>query len=369
MIFRASLQNTPPLMTEARIAGLRERMSEHALDALLVTSLPGIRYLTGFSGSSALAVVTAKRAYFVSDSRYALQSRREVRLFRRIIGRRGLLEDAAASHALRGCRTVGFESDAMTYSQYRALRRIFPGVRFRPGDGIVESMALVKEAREVACIAQAASISDAVFSDVLKILRPGLTELEIAGEISWLNRRRGSESDPFEVIVASGPRAAMPHARPTARKIRKGEFILLDFGSTVRGYCSDLTRTVAMGRVTGRLREAYRAVLEANARASAAARGGMTARSLDAAARRCIRARGFGRYFVHALGHGLGLRVHERPRISALSREVLQTGSIITIEPGVYIPGCGGVRIEDDVLLGDTGCRVLTRSPRELTVL
>ncbi|HMK38624.1 MAG TPA: Xaa-Pro peptidase family protein [Bacteroidota bacterium] len=356
-------------MTASRIAGLRARMSEHGLDALVVTSPAAVRYLTGFSGSNALAVVTAGRAYFISDSRYAAQSAQEVRHFQRIIGRRGLLEDAAAAHALRGCRTAAFESDSLAYDRYLALRRLFPGTRFRPAAGILESMALVKEAREVACIEEAAAISDAVFSDALKTLRPGSTELEIAAEISWLNRRRGSESDPFEVIVASGPRAAMPHARPTSRKLRKGEFIVLDFGSIVGGYCSDLTRTVALGRVPARLREAYRAVHEANARATAAARGGMTARSLDAVARRSIRARGFGRYFTHSLGHGLGLRVHERPRVSALSREVLQTGSIITIEPGVYIPGKGGVRIEDDVLLGDAGCRVLTRSPRDLIVL
>jgi Xaa-Pro aminopeptidase len=356
-------------MTDPRIAGLRARMSEDELDALIVTSLAGVRYLTGFSGSNALAVLTAENAFFVSDSRYALQSAQEVKKFRRLIGSRGLLEDAAAAKTLRGCRTAGFESDSLTYAQYRSLRRLFPRVRFRPTAGLVADLALVKDRQEIGCIEEAAAISDGVFHDILRFLRPGVTELEIAAEISWLNRRRGAESDPFDVIVASGPRGALPHARPTARKIRKGEFILLDFGSTVRGYSSDLTRTVALGRAPGRLREAYRAVLEANETAVASARGGMTASGLDAVARGCIRRRGFGRYFTHSLGHGLGLCVHERPRISALSREVLQAGSVITIEPGVYIPGSGGVRIEDDVLLGERGCRVLTRSPRELIVL
>ncbi len=356
-------------MTDARIEGLRARMNENELDALIVTSLANIRYLTGFSGSHALAVLTAKRAYFISDSRYTLQSAREVRKFRRIIGSLGLMEDAAAAKTLRGCRAAGFESDSLTYAQYRSLRRLFPRIMFRPTSGMVESLALVKDAREVACIEEAAAISDGVFHDVLKFIRPGVTELEIAAEISWLNRRRGAESDAFDVIVASGPRGALPHARPTARKIRKGEFVLLDFGSTVRGYSSDLTRTVALGGAPRRLREAYQAVLEANESATASARGGMTARGLDAVARGCIRRRGFARYFIHSLGHGLGLRVHERPRVSALSPEVLRPGSVITIEPGIYIPGSGGVRIEDDVLLGGTGCRVLTRSPRELIVL
>jgi Xaa-Pro aminopeptidase len=356
-------------MIDARMAAVQTRMRERGYDALILSSLASIRYLTGFTGSHAIAFITRARAYFVSDSRYRLQSAREVRRFRRIIPRGGLLEGAAAAGVLRGCRVAGFEPDWLTYAQYRSLRSLFPGVSFRAAAGLVESLALVKDAQEIACIEEAASVSDAVFADLLDSLRPGVSELEIAAEISWLNRRKGSESDPFDVLVASGPRSAMPHARPTARKIRKGEFVLIDFGSVVRGYSSDLTRTVGLGRVPGRLREAYGAVLEANSSAIASARGGMNARDLDEVARRCLRRRGFGRYFTHALGHGLGLRLHERPRVSPLSHEVLQSGNVITIEPGIYIPRCGGVRIEDDVLLGDGGCRVLTRSPRELTLL
>ncbi len=356
-------------MTDTRIAALRSRMKENALDALVITSLAGVRYLTGFSGSSALAVVTARGAYFVSDSRYALQSAREVRKFRRIIGRRGLLEDAAAAGALRLCRTAGYESDSLTVDQYRSLRRLFPGVRFRPEGGILESLAVVKDAGEIACIEEAAAIADGVFFDIIGKLRAGMTEIDLAAEISYLARRRGADADAFDVIVASGPRGALPHARPTARKIRKGEFVLFDFGASVRGYSSDLTRTLALGSVPRRLREAYAAVLEANRSAVDAARGGIPARLLDGVARAVIRGRGFGKYFVHSLGHGIGLRVHERPRVSPLSRDVLRTGSVITIEPGVYLPGIGGVRIEDDVLLGDAGCRLLTRSPRELILL
>jgi len=344
-------------------------MKKRALDALLVTSLANVRYLTGFSGSSALAVVTTGRTIFVTDSRYTLQSAEEVRGFRRIVGRQGLLEDAASAGVLRGCRAAGFESDSLTYGQYRSLRSIFPGVRFRPAPGIVEGLARVKDPREVADIGEAAAISDRVFSDVLGLLRPGMTERDVASEISQLNLRRGSESDAFGVIVASGPRGALPHARPSERRIRKGDFVLMDFGSTIRGYCSDMTRTVAIGTASRRLRDAYRAVREANESAVAAARGGINARDLDAVARRCIRRSGFGRYFVHSLGHGIGLRVHEGPRVSPLSREIMEPGNVITIEPGIYIPGSGGVRIEDDVVLLPGGCRVLTQSPRELIVL
>lgn len=356
-------------MNGARIAALRSRMIESSLDALIVSSLANIRYLTGFSGSNALVVVTGKRAYFVSDSRYALLSAHEVRKFRRIIGRGGLLEDASAAGTLRGCRDAGFESDSLTYAQYRSIGKNFPGVRFHPAPGLVEGLALVKDARELKAIEEAAAVSDSVFSGILRSLRPGATELDIASEIMRLNRSNGGESDPFDVIVASGERGALPHARPTSRRLRRGEFVILDFGSTVRGYCSDMTRTVSLGRAPARLRAAYAAVLEANESAAASARAGIEAKNLDAVARSCLRRRGFGKFFTHSLGHGIGLRVHERPRVSPLSREMLVAGSVITIEPGVYLPGCGGVRIEDDVVLGDTGCRILTRSTRELIVL
>ena len=284
-------------MNGARIAALRSRMIESSLDALIVSSLANIRYLTGFSGSNALVVVTGKRAYFVSDSRYALLSAHEVRKFRRIIGRGGLLEDASAAGTLRGCRDAGFESDSLTYAQYRSIGKNFPGVRFHPAPGLVEGLALVKDARELKAIEEAAAVSDSVFSGILRSLRPGATE-----------------SDPFDVIVASGERGALPHARPTSRRLRRGEFVILDFGSTVRGYCSDMTRTVSLGRAPARLRAAYAAVLEANESAAASARAGIEAKNLDAVARSCLRRRGFGKFFTHSLGHGIGLRVHERPR-------------------------------------------------------
>jgi len=341
-------------------------MRARSIDALLVTSLPNIRYLTGFTGSNALAVITRRGGVFVSDSRYRLQSAREVKRLRRVIGRAGLLEDAAAARALAGCRDAAFEADSITYAQHRSLKKLFPRVTFQAVSGFVEDMAIVKDGGEVRAIERAGRVADRVFHDVLRTIRSGVTELDIAAEITWLTRRSGGDADAFDVIVASGPNGALPHARPGARKIRRGEFVILDFGATVEGYCSDLTRTVCVGAASPLMRRAYDAVLEAQSAALAAARGGMEARALDASARRSLRARGFGRYFTHGLGHGLGLRIHERPRVSPASAEMLRTGSVITIEPGVYIPGTGGVRIEDDVLLEPDGCRLLTGSPREL---
>lgn len=352
-----------------RLARVRQRMRALGLDALLVSSPANIRYLCGFSGSNGLLAVTGRGGLFLTDSRYALQSREEVRILPRRITARALAEELAAEEIRKSWRRIGVEADAVTYAAFRQIRSLFRGVTVVATAGVVEEIALVKGPEEVALLEEAARVADRVFAAVVPLLRPGRTEAEIAAEISRLTVEKGGDGDAFDVIVASGPRGALPHARPTARRMAAGDFVVLDFGAKVGGYASDITRTVALRRVPRRLREAYEAVRAAQADAVGAARGGMTARDLDAVARKRIAAAGFGRYFVHSLGHGLGLRIHERPRVSALSSDVLESGSVITIEPGVYLPGIGGVRIEDDVLLGDRGCRMLTSSPRELLIL
>jgi Xaa-Pro aminopeptidase len=352
-----------------RVARIRERIRALGLDALLVSSPANIRYLCGFSGSNALLAVTGTGGLFLTDSRYILQSREEVRNFSRRITARGLAEELAADHIRKSWRRVGVEAEAVTYAAFRQIRSLFKGVAIVATAGLVEELALIKGSEEVALLEEAARVADRVFAAVVPFLRPGRTELEIAAEISRLTVKNGGEGDAFDVIVASGPRGALPHARPSGRRMIAGDFVVLDFGARVGGYSSDITRTVALRRASRKLREAYEAVRVAQAEAIAAARGGMTARDLDSVARKRIAAAGFGRYFVHSLGHGLGLRIHERPRVSNLSSEVLESGSVITIEPGVYLPGIGGVRIEDDVLLGDRGCRLLTSSPRELLIV
>jgi Xaa-Pro aminopeptidase len=341
-------------------------MKELSLDALLVTALPDIRYLTGFTGSHALAVVTMRRADFLTDSRYKLQSAREVRRFRRHVTSRALIDEILHAGILRHCSAAGLEPDHVTYAQFRHLRRIFPRLALRPVREVVENLAQVKDKGELALMTRAGKIADRVFRDLIGKILPGMTELDLASEISWLIRRHGGEREAFEAIVASGPRGALPHARPSARKLRAGEFVTIDFGVTVKGYSSDMTRTVALGRAPAKLRRAYQAVEEAHGAALRAAHAGMRASDLDAVARRRIDAYGFGRYFVHSLGHGLGLRVHERPRVSSLSKEILRDRSVITIEPGVYIPAVGGVRIEDAVILGKYSAQLLTHSPRAL---
>ena len=356
-------------MTPHRIALLRTALAERELDALIVSSLPNIRYLTNFSGSHALVLVKARETMFLTDTRYILQSRQEVKRCKRIISRLDLPETVAAHNLLARCKRVGFESHHVTYAQYRKLKRLFPAMVFSPTTDMVEEIALVKEKDEIDAIQKVVDISDRVFHEILKSLRPGVRELEVAAEISYLHKRFGAESDAFETIIASGERGALPHARASSKRIMHGELVTLDFGCSLAGYNSDITRTVAVGKVSRQDRDMYNVVLSAQREAISSAAPGMWASDLDAVARDRIRKGGYGKYFTHSLGHGLGLHVHERPRISSLSKERLRAGSVITIEPGVYIPEVGGVRIEDDVVLTETGCRVLNTAPKDLMIL
>jgi Xaa-Pro aminopeptidase len=356
-------------MKTDRLARLRGLMERKGLDAFLVSSLPNVRYLTGFSGSNALCVVRPHSAVFVTDPRYRLQSAAEVKGFRRCVTALGLYEGAAAAHLLRGCRRAGFESHVVTYALYRAVRKLFPRVAFHAMQDAVEELALVKDAGELDSIRLAIAIAERSFRELLPKIRPGVREIDLAAELTMIQRKNGADGDAFDLIVAAGEHGALPHAHPSTRRIRRGEFVTLDFGCTVRGYHSDITRTVAVGKATRRMRSLYEVVLGAQQAAIEAARPGMAARELDAVARRRIASAGLGRFFSHGLGHGFGLRIHERPRVSALSGEILREGSVITIEPGVYLPGECGIRIEDDILLVDGGCRVLTSAPRDFMIL
>ncbi len=356
-------------MINRRIEQLQGELRRRRLDALVVSSLPHIRYLTGFSGSNALVILGARRRFFITDTRYTLQSRDEVQGWNRIITTKPLLEEASSQKLLAGLKRVAFESAHTSHALYRVLKKLFPRVTPVGTTGLVEEVVLAKQEVEIDAMRSAARITDTVFREITDLITDGMSENDVAAEISFRQKKLGAEKDSFEPIVASGARGALPHARPTSKKIRSGEFVVLDFGCVVNGYNSDLTRTIAVGRVTRRMRAMYETVREAQQAAVDSAHGGMIASDLDAVARTRIGKRGFGKFFTHALGHGLGLSVHEAPRISSLSKERLRTGSVVTIEPGVYIPGVGGVRIEDDVVLTDRGCRILTKSPKELIVV
>ncbi|MEK9139174.1 MAG: Xaa-Pro peptidase family protein [Bacteroidota bacterium] len=356
-------------MSKRRLALLRETMRQEKFDAFVVSALPHIRYLAGFSGSNALCIVRRSDVFFLTDSRYTLQSKHEVKGWKRGISSNDLFDECGKRGLFRGCRRIGFESHSLTYAQYRRLKKVSAGASFVPTTDIIEALVVVKQRGEVECMREAISISDRVFGEIIGKIKPGVAELDIAAEISYLHKTHGAEKDAFEPIVASGERGALPHARASGKRIKRGELVTLDFGCSVRGYNSDITRTVAVGRPTAEAKKMYHVVLHAQCAAIDAAKGGMSAKKLDAVARGCIAKEGYGRYFTHSLGHGLGLQVHERPRVSSLSKEQLQVGSVITIEPGVYIPRLGGVRIEDDVLLKPDGCEVLNSAPKEFMVV
>ena len=354
-----------------RLAALLDAMSGAHLDALLLTSLPNIRYITGFSGSNALVLVSQKQTLFITDFRYETQAAVEVGALARVSVQAqslwaGLWQQLAQ---IPGIEVIGFESPTLHHREFQRLLEEGARWQWRPTSDLVETLRERKDPDEVALIEQAAGVADRALARTIPQVREGRSELEIAGALEQALREEGSEAFPFETIVASGPRAALPHARASARRVGRGDFLLLDFGAEVGGYCSDLTRTFVVGKASDEQRVIHDIVREANRIASSGVRAGMRGKDADALARGYIERCGFGDAFGHSLGHGVGLEVHEAPRLSRAAEAVLPPDAVVTIEPGIYRPGWGGVRIEDDVHLAAEGPQVLTRFPRELLEL
>jgi Xaa-Pro aminopeptidase len=351
-----------------RLAALRGELAAAGLDALLITSAPNIRYTTGFSGSSALVVVSQADAVLITDFRYRVQARAEVAsdIVVEIEGTSLWSRLWSVLPRLSGVSQMGFESPHVTHADY--LRLLESGARWpwRPTTGIVEGLRQQKDAGEVACIRKAVAIAEAALECTVPEIRAGMTELAVGARLERTLRELGSEAHPFETIVASGERSALPHARCTSRELRIGDLLVVDFGATSGGYCSDITRTFVVGPASDRQREAHSVVLEANATASGGVRAGMRGKDADSLARDYIQRRGMGPEFGHSLGHGIGLEIHEAPRLSKTAEAPLPPHSVVTIEPGIYRDGWGGIRIEDDVLLAPEGPVVLTSFPRGL---
>ncbi len=357
------------LTTSRRIGRLREELRRRRLDGLLVTHLPHVRYLTNFSGSNGLCLVRPREVFFFTDSRYSQQASREVKDAVCEITASDLVIAAAKALPSGKPLRLGFESDYLSVHQHGLLKKVVRNGVAVPARGILESLVGVKERGEISALRKAVSISSRVFETILDSVRPGVRECEIAAEISFQHKRLGAGGDAFEPIVAAGKRSAIPHARPSQNRLRRGDMVILDFGCTVNGYHSDMTRTVVIGKPTPRFRKLYDAVLEARDRAVDHVRPGVRTSVLDGIARRSLAGQKLEKYFIHSLGHGVGLSIHERPRISSLSTEQLQEGNTVTIEPGVYVPGFGGIRIEDIVLVTKRGCSVLCDVPRNLTIV
>ena len=352
-----------------RTRALQRAIAAARLDALLVDRPPNWYYLTGFTGEAGL-LLAGTRPVIVTDSRFTVQARQEtsgVRIVRQV---GGLFESAGKFLQEQRLRTVGFDPQHITVAQLRSLRKAAGArIRWKPVSGMVEAMRMKKDASELAQMRRAALLASEVVAAAAKLLRPGLREFEIAAEIEYQMRKRGASGPAFETIVASGPRTALPHARPTARRLRKNELVVLDLGAILGHYCSDITRTFYLGRAPARIRGWYKAVQEAQAAAVAAVKAGARCGDVDGAARGVLASHRLDRHFAHSTGHGLGLEVHEDPRVAKGQARTLELGNVVTIEPGVYVEGIGGIRIEDDVALHAGRTEVLTRFTRDLIEL
>jgi len=360
----------PPDRRGERQAALRVALEGEGLDGLLVTHLPNIRYLTGFSGSAALLLMRPDSTTLITDFRYGVQAPAEagdaavVEIDQTSVwDRLGRLLGATPAGSL------GIESQAITVRDAERVAALSRS-RLVPTSDLVERLRAAKSPEEVGAIRAATALAQAALADVLPTVRAGQTERQVGAALEAALRRHGSEWHPFPTIVASGPRAALPHAGTSARVIQAGEWLLLDFGAQVDGYCADLTRTVVVGaRADERQRTIYELVRAAQQRALEHLRSGMTGREGDALAREVIAARGFGEAFGHSLGHGLGLEVHEAPRLAPTAESPLPLHAVVTVEPGIYLPGWGGVRLEDDAYLGPAGAVLLSDGRTELVEL
>jgi Xaa-Pro aminopeptidase len=353
-----------------RLRNLAATFSDAKVDALLITSRPNWYYLTGFTGDSGALIVSRKGTTFITDGRFTVQGRAEMSGVR-IQQQQGSLY-ASVGQFLKDSRLrrVEFDPAQTTVGQLNSLRKAAgASVRWVGTTGTVESLRMRKDAAELAQMRRAAILAGDVVQSAIGLLKPGIREFEVAAEIEYQMRKRGASGPAFETIVAFGERAALPHARPTAKRLGKNELVVLDLGAILAHYCSDITRTVYVGRAPKRIRTWYQAVLEAQGAAIAAAKSGAACLDVDEAARQVLASYRLDNLFVHSTGHGLGLEVHEDPRVARGQKKCLEPGNVITIEPGVYSAGIGGIRIEDDVAIHADSTEVLTRAPRDLIEL
>jgi len=348
-----------------RAQRLQSLMAQHEVDAFVCSSATNRRYLTGFTGSAGTVVVGREAAFLLVDFRYVEQAKAQAPGLE-IVHYDDLYKSLGEVLSKLKAQRVAFEAQHVTVAAKNKMEEKLPDVSWVPVESWVENLRAVKEPDELAAIEAAVALADRAFEYIIPRLK-GRTEKEVAFDLEFFMRKEGASKLAFDIIVASGENGALPHARPTDRVISTGDLVTLDFGCVVDGYCSDMTRTVAVGKSDGRQREIYQLVLEAQQTGVKAVQPGKAGKEVDAAARAVIAGAGYGEQFGHGLGHGVGLEVHERPPVlSKLGEELLQEGMVTSVEPGIYIPGWGGVRIEDLVVVTSQGCRVLTQSPKEL---
>ena len=345
------------------------RLDEYGIDAMLVSSEPGERYAVGFKGEGYVVVAKNECRYF-TDSRYIEAAEKQV------TGTSVTMTDRAKNYRILiqkavddlGVEKLGFEDGYMTVAQYRQLADAFT-CELVPAQGLLGALRAAKDEEEIALMTKAQRISEQALKEILKFLRPGVTETEVAAKLTYDMLRFGAEKMSFDPIVASGPNGSLPHAVPSDRAIQSGEFVTMDFGCVYGGYCSDMTRTVAVGEPTEEMKKVYAVVLEAQLAGIAAEKAGVTGKSVDAAARRVIEDAGYGEYFGHSFGHSVGLEIHEAPNAGSTCEDVIPLGAAVSAEPGIYLPGKFGVRIEDVTIFTADGCVNLTKAPKDLIIL
>jgi Xaa-Pro aminopeptidase len=344
-------------------------LAPNKLDALVITSAPNVRYLSGFSGSNGAMLVESGGATLFTDPRYQIQAAEEADC-RVTVVRGPLLERLMAVVRRKRLRRLGFERNRISYQEFCGLRdHLAPNASAEPVAGLVEQLRGVKDAGEIEGIRRSMRIAVKAFEQAVRRVRPGMTESDLAAELDHRMRVGGAEAPAFETIVAAGERTALPHARPGSARIQAGQLVLIDMGASAGGYASDMTRMLHVGEPPRKVRQLHAAVLEAQLAATEAVRAGVAAAKVDRVARRVLRGHGLDKLFVHSTGHGLGLEIHENPRLGKHSRDTLESGMVVTVEPGVYIEGFGGIRIEDTVVVTSNGVEVLTLLSKHLRVL
>ena len=360
-------------MSDDQFAGRRaivaRGLAAHKIDALLVTAPPNVRYLSGFTGDNGNLLIHAGGALLFTDPRFAIQAKQEAGCRIRI-SKGPLAADVLGTVRTLGLRRIGYDPAHTTCAYAEALKAKLPlRSSLEPVAGWIEELRMIKSAAEVELIRRSVETNSRAFEQAVSRFRAGMKELDLAAEVEYRMRRLGAEKPSFETIVAAGRRSALPHAQPTAAKIERGNLVIVDMGAFENGYASDMTRMLFVGTPPARVKRTYRAVLEAQLAAITAVHPGARTAAVDGAARQVLRKHGLDRFFVHSTGHGLGLEIHEPPRVGKRDKSRLQAGMAITIEPGVYLEDWGGIRIEDTVVVTETGCRILTPTPKELRVV
>jgi Xaa-Pro aminopeptidase len=358
--------------TSLRLTKLREFMKSEAIEAWLITHATNRKYLTGFTGSAGYVLLTGTQAWLITDFRYMTQAKQQLPTTIAVVQHDAAKPLQTIADILReeGIRELHFEQDHVSVATYHKYVEAFGAhTKLTASTSQVETLRQTKDAEEIAHIRQAVRLADEAFAHILQFLKPGVSEREVAFELELHMRRGGATAPSFEIIVASGERSALPHGIASDRLIGRDEFVKMDYGAIVQGYCSDLTRTVVMGKPSPKHVEIYKIVLAAQQAVLSKLRAGMTGREADALARQVIENHGYGDYFGHGTGHSLGLEIHEQPRLSKLEERELQVGNVVTVEPGIYLPEFGGVRIEDIVMIQEHSCEILTQSPKDLIYL